>query len=68
MVDHNDLNCGIDVNIKSACCNNFTQIAKIRGLSINITKFAFGANSFIGQSERNYDHQTPINLLKKIKC
>jgi hypothetical protein len=47
----NNLNCGIDVNIKSACCGNFTQIAEIqlvRGLSVNITEFAFGANSFIG--------------------
>ncbi len=47
----NNLNCGIDVNIKSACCSNFTQIAEIqlvRGMLVNITKFAFGANSFIG--------------------
>jgi hypothetical protein len=47
----NNLNCGNDVNIKSACCSNFTQIAKIqlvRRLSININKFAFGANSLIG--------------------
>jgi hypothetical protein len=39
------------VNIKSACCSNFTQIAEIqlvRGMLVNITKFAFGANSFIG--------------------
>jgi hypothetical protein len=66
MVDHNNFNCGIDVNIKSACCSNFTQIPEIQ--PIDITKFAFGANSFIGQSERNYDHQTPINLIKKIRC
>jgi hypothetical protein len=42
----NNFNCGIDVNTKSACCNNFTQIAEIqpvRRLSINITKCAFGA-------------------------
>jgi hypothetical protein len=47
----NNLNCGIDVNIKIECYNNFTQIAKIqlvRGLLVNIIKFAFGANSFIG--------------------
>jgi hypothetical protein len=46
----NKLNCGIYVNIKSACCNNFTQIVEIqlvRGLSVNITKFAFRANLFI---------------------
>ncbi len=35
----NNINCRIDVNIKSACCNNFTQIAKIqpiRRLLVNI--------------------------------
>jgi hypothetical protein len=67
----NNFNCGIDVNIKSACCSNFTQIAEIqpiRGLLVNITKFAFKANSFIGQSRRIYDRQTPINLIKKIEC
>jgi hypothetical protein len=26
----NNFNCGIDVNIKSACCNNFTQIVEIQ--------------------------------------
>jgi hypothetical protein len=60
--------CGIDVNIKSACCSNFTKITEIqpvRGLSINIVKFAFGANSFIGQSRRICDHQTSINPIKK---
>jgi hypothetical protein len=54
----NNFNCGIDVNIKSACCNNFTQIVKIqpvRGLLVNITKFAFGTNPFIRQSERICD-------------
>jgi hypothetical protein len=25
----NNLNCGIDVNIKSTCCSNFIQIIKI---------------------------------------
>ncbi len=47
----NNVNCGIDVKIKSTCCNNFKQIAKIqlvRGLLVNITEFAFGTNSFIG--------------------
>ncbi len=46
----NNLNCGIDVNIKSTSCSNFTQIAEIqlfRWMLANITKFAFGANSFI---------------------
>jgi hypothetical protein len=64
----NNLNCGINVNIKIACCSNFTQIAKIqpvKGLSVNIIEFAFGANSFIGQSGGIYDYQTPINLIKK---
>jgi hypothetical protein len=64
----NNLNCGINVNIKIACCSNFTQIAKIqpiRRLLVNITKFAFGANSFLGQSKRICDCQTPINLIKK---
>jgi hypothetical protein len=54
-----NFNCGIDVNIKSACCNNFTQIVEIqpiRGLLVNIIKFAFRANSFIGQSRKIYDH------------
>jgi hypothetical protein len=63
----NNFNCGIDANIKSACCNNFTQIAKIqpvRRLLINITKFTFGANLFIGHSKRICDRQTPINLIK----
>jgi hypothetical protein len=43
----NNLNCGIDVNIKSACCSNFTQITEIqpiKGLLVNIIKFPFGAN------------------------
>jgi len=65
----NNINFHIDLNIKSACCNNFTQIAKIqliRRLLINIIKFAFGANSFIGQSGMICDHQTPINLIKNI--
>jgi hypothetical protein len=47
----NNFNCGMDVNIKSACCNNFTQIEEIqpvRGLLVNIIEFAFGANLFIG--------------------
>jgi hypothetical protein len=47
----NNFNCGIDVNIKSTCYNNFTQIAKIQHVkrpSVNITEFAFGANLFIG--------------------
>jgi hypothetical protein len=60
----NNFNCAIDVNIKSACCNNFTQIVEvqpIKGLSINITEFAFGTNSFIGQSRRICDCQTPVN-------
>jgi hypothetical protein len=64
----NNLNCGIDVNIKNACCSNFTQIAKlqhIRRLSVNITKFAFGTNSFIRQNKRICDCQTPINLINK---
>jgi hypothetical protein len=26
----NNFNCGIDVNIKNMCCNNYTQIAKIQ--------------------------------------
>jgi hypothetical protein len=66
----NNFNCHIDVNTKSACCSNFTQIAEIqpiRRLSINIIKFAFGANSLIGQSGRICDHQTPINLIKNIQ-
>jgi hypothetical protein len=25
----NNLSCGIDVNIKSTCCNNFIQIVEI---------------------------------------
>jgi hypothetical protein len=61
-----NLNCGIDVNMKRACCSNFIQIAKIqpiRRLLENITEFAFRANSFIGQSGRICDHQTPINLI-----
>jgi hypothetical protein len=63
-----NLSCHINVNIKSACYNNFTQIAEIqlvRGLLQNITKFAFGANSFIGQTRKICDRQTPINLIKK---
>ncbi len=47
----NNFNCVIDVNIKSTCCKNFTQITEIqhvRGLSVNITEFAFGTNLFIG--------------------
>jgi hypothetical protein len=67
----NNLNCVIDVNIKSACGNNCTQIVEIqpiRRLLINITKFAYKANSFIGQSRKIYDHQTPINLIKRIRC
>jgi hypothetical protein len=66
----NNFNYRIDVNIKSACCNNFTQIAKIqpiRRLLINIIEFASGTNSFIGQSGRICDHQTPINLIKNIQ-
>jgi hypothetical protein len=64
----NNLNCGTNVNIKITCCNNFTQIAKIqpiKGVLVNITKFAFGANSFLGESKRICDRQTPINLIKK---
>jgi hypothetical protein len=56
------------VNIKNVCYNNFIQIAKIqpvRRLLVNITEFEFKANSFIGQSGRIYDHQTPIDLIKK---
>ncbi len=63
-----NLNCGIDVNIKNVCYNNFIQIAKIqpvRRLLVNITEFEFKANSFIGQSGRICDHQTPIDLIKK---
>jgi len=63
----NKLNCGIDVNMKNACCSNFTQILEIqpiKGLLINITKFAFGANLFIGVSGKVCDCQTPINLIK----
>jgi hypothetical protein len=65
----NNLNCGIDVNIKSICYSNFTQIVEIqlvRRLSINIIEFAFGANSFIGQIRRIYDRQTLVNLIKKL--
>jgi hypothetical protein len=54
----NNLHCGIDVNIKSTCCNNFTQIIEIqlvRWLLVNIIEFAFGENLFIGQSERFCD-------------
>jgi hypothetical protein len=61
----NNLNCGIEVNIESACYINFTQIAKIehvKGLSINIIKFAFGTNFLIGKRVRICDCQTPINL------
>jgi hypothetical protein len=67
----NNFNCGIDVYIKSACCSNFTQIAKIqlvRGLLININKFAFGAKSLKGQSGRICDRKTPVNIIKKITC
>jgi hypothetical protein len=67
----NNLNCGIDVNIKSTCYNNFKQIVEIqlvRGLLVNITEFAFGANSFIRQSGRICYQQTPINLIKKFRC
>ncbi len=56
----NNLNCGIDVNIKSTCYINFTQIAEIqpvKGLSVNITEFAFGANLFIRQNRRICDRQ-----------
>jgi hypothetical protein len=66
----NNFNCGVDVNIKSACYNNFTQIANlqlVKGLSVNITKFAFGLNLFIGQNGKICDHQTPINLINKIR-
>jgi hypothetical protein len=62
----NNLNCGIDENVKIACCNNFTQIVEIlvRGLLVNITKFPFGANLSIGQNIRIFDCQTPINPIK----
>jgi hypothetical protein len=64
----NNINCCIDVNIKIACCNDFTKIAKIqpiKRLLVNIIEVAFGANLFIRQSGRICDHQTPINLIKK---
>jgi hypothetical protein len=64
----NKLICGIDVNIKSARCSNFTKIGEIqhiKRMSINITEFAFGTNSFIGENKRICDCQTPINLIKK---
>ncbi len=62
-----NLICGIDVNIKSTCCSNFTKIIEIqhiKRMSINITEFAFEANTFIGQNIRICDCQTPINLIK----
>jgi hypothetical protein len=67
----NNLNCGINVNIENTCCSNFTQIVEIqpiKRLSKNITKFTFGTNLFIKQHKRIYDHKTPINLIKRIKC
>jgi hypothetical protein len=67
----NKLICGIDVNIKSAHCNNFTKIAQIQHIKrmlINITKFSFGTNLFIGEIGRICDCQTPINLILKNRC
>jgi len=64
----NNLNCGINVNIKITCCNNFTQIAKIqpiRRVLVNITEFAFGAKLISMGEQKDLCRQTPINLIKK---
>jgi hypothetical protein len=51
---------------KTHATTTFDKLQKYNLL--NITEFSFGANSFIRQNKRIYDCQTPINLIKKIRC